>query len=305
MKGFNALDQLTNAAAETAAEALYGSPASIKFVAENTDLSTIKPMKVTFQDIIQAIIEVGANDLAADPSNDYDINTFTGSGGVGDLNGDGVVSVADLLEFLITFGQAWGSSSSNLFNPSTIEFTDSDAHQIGTNITTITFSSGDVTVVDAGTQTITVDNTNDLVEITSLNSTLDLTLVPSKEITFSSYANSAAYVSTTQANQTIVLWAYIRLYDSSSVQLGTTAQIFLGNKTFAQAQAGQVWETFNPVTVINSTILSGTGHTSGWNNSNVDKYDIRLAAQTNGGGATIQLDNVRVKMTSGQYTPEI
>lgn len=289
MKNLNSLAALTDGAANAPEDVLSGTPGNVNFVVENNTLSPAPPQKVNFEQIIQALIAQGLTDVAGDPANNLSLATFTGSGGVGDLNNDGQVSSADLLEFLINFGGSWAGSNSMLFQESEMEFSDGVLTTLNdTTWTTIQFDSADYTVF-AGTQNVTVDyTTNHSVKFESQTSPYLLKDVLNKYIELKTRNGVLAFVTTELASQRITIRATIDLYDSSDVALGSQGVFEWKEESFAEAGIN-VWTQPGVFQITNDLIATECGVTDGMENGSFNSIVITLQAKTSGGNATIDL----------------
>lgn len=121
--------------------------------------------KVTFEDIMAAIVETGVDALVNAGYGTTSTYTADGSAVTGDLDGDGSVSTTDLLIFLTSFGSLVDQVLYN-FNLSVFRHSSGGQRDLisrdvfyDMNITT---SSADTT----GSQNVTIDTTNGAVTIT-------------------------------------------------------------------------------------------------------------------------------------------
>jgi len=289
MKNLNSLAALTDGVSSAPEDVLSDTPGNVNFVVENNTLSPAPPQKVTFDQIIQALMVGPLTDIANDPSNNLSLATFTGSGGVGDFNNDGEVGSGDLLDFLTWFGNSWAGANSNLFQPSKMTFTDGVNTLLNdTTWTTIQFDSADYTVT-AGTQNVTVDHTtNHSLKLTSQTSPYLLKDVPNKYIELSTEEEVLAIVTTEISNQRITIRATIDLYDSSDIALGSQATFEWHEKGFWEAST-HAWTYPGVRTILNSEIAALCSVTDGMENGSFHSVVITLQAKTNSGNATLDL----------------
>lgn len=289
MKNLNSLAALTDGAANPPEDVLSGTPSDVNFVVENNTLSPAPPQKVTFEQIIQALIAQGLTDVANDPANNLTIDTFTGSGGIGDLDNDGSVGSNDLIQFLVYFGSSWAGANSAIFQESEMEFSDGVLTALNdTTWTTIQFDSADYTVV-AGTQNVTVDyTTNHSVKFESQTSPYLLKDVLNKYIELKTRNGVLAFVTTELASQRITIRATIDLYDSSDVALGSQGVFEWKEEIFAEAGIN-VWTQPGVFQITNDLIATECGVTDGMENGSFNSIVITLQAKTSSGNATIDL----------------
>lgn len=289
MKKLDALDPLTDGAANLPEDVLSDTPGNVNFVVENNTLSPAPPQKVTFEQIIQALMAGPLTDLANDPNNNLSLATFTGSGGLGDLDNNGGVGTNDLLEFLTYFGTSWAGANSGIFQESIMEFDDGVLTTLNdTTWTTLEFDSADYTVT-AGTQNVTVDyTTNHSVEFESQTSPYLLKDVLNKYIELRTKTGVLAYVTTELASQRITIRATIDLYDSSDVALGSQGVFEWKEESFDEAGIS-FWGQPGILEITNTLIATECGVTDGMENGSFNSIVITLQAKTNSGNATIDL----------------
>jgi|11_taG_2_1085331.scaffolds.fasta_scaffold00088_39 hypothetical protein len=97
MKRLDLLDDIAN----DAADYLATSPNTI-FLVQPSGNGSVK--KITFEDIMAAIVQSGAQTLIDAGYGTSTTYTADGSSTLGDLDGDGSVTTSDLLQFLVQFG---------------------------------------------------------------------------------------------------------------------------------------------------------------------------------------------------------
>jgi hypothetical protein len=302
MKNLDALDPLTDLSSSDPEDVLSDNPGDVNFVVENNTLSPAPPQKVTFEQIIQALMAQGLTDIANDPNNNLSLATFTGSGGVGDLNNDGQVSVADLLSFLTYFGSTWTDPIQSLFTPSVVKFTDSDNVILDEAWTTLSFAQSDFTVT-AGTQNVIVDyTTNHDIKFASQTSPYLLRNVPYKEILLSTHQGNLASVITQVADQEISVRVTIDLFNVGGTALGGQGYFDWTSKTFKEAGTS-FWLGPGMIEITSSEIATQCSVTDGLDNTSFDSVVVKLQAKTNGGGATLNLNSPRITLRQN-YIPE-
>jgi hypothetical protein len=304
MKNLNSLAALTDNASSDPEFVLSDTPQDVYFVVENnTLLPAPVPQKLSFDQIIQALMAGPLTDIANDPTNNLSLATFTGSGGLGDLNNDGEVSTADLLEFLTMFGNSWTDPVQSLFDESVFTFSDSDIVTLNDSTwTTLSFDLGDYSVT-AGTQNVTVDHTtNHNVKFASQTSPYLLRDVPYKEILLNAVNGEFAEVTTDIANQTITVRAVIDVFNISGVALGAQGYFDWTEKTFGQAGT-KTWNGPGQKQITSSEIATECGVTDGLDNTAFDSVVVTLQAKTDAGEATIRLKKPRITLRQN-YIPE-
>jgi hypothetical protein len=276
MKNIGGLDDLTNTSGSSSAVTLYSEPEKARFVVENNDLSKVQ--KVSFSDIIAAIIQVGANDIVA--AGYADASVFTGPTGVyGDLDGSGNVNTADLLEFLTTFGNTWGVTSS-LFSPTLITIQDtsgtSRTSYTGTEIQMVLPASAYVTV-DPGTQSVTVDYDNELVVIESAGSSVPISAWTNMKVQLSGLFGCSVFT----AGDAVTVECRYTLMNPTGGVLSSGVTDIISNKSIDSAGTdSQVTVDLN----LNSAVLESTTQiTGGWTNADIDKIEFSFYAYTESG----------------------
>jgi len=289
MKNLDALDPLTDVGANVPEDVLSGTPGNVNFVVENNTLSPAPPQKVTFEQIIQALMAGPLGDMANDPNNNLSLATFTGSGGLGDLDNDGAVGSNDLIAFLIYFGNSWAGSNSGIFQESIMVFEDGLATILNdTTWTTLEFDSADYTVI-AGTQNVSVDyTTNHSVEFESQTSPYLLKDVLNKYIELKTNTGALGLVQAELAGQRITIRATIDLYDSSDVALGSQGVFEWKEESFDEAGVS-VWVQPGVLEITNDLIATECGVTDGMENDSFNSIVITLQAKTSAGSATMDL----------------
>jgi hypothetical protein len=304
MKNFDSLDTLTDSSSSNPEDVLSGSASTINFVVENNTLSPAPPQKVTFSNIIQALILQGFTDIADDPGNNFSLSTFTGSGGVGDLNDNGSVETADLLAFLVTFGSSWSNAANSLFQDSVVSFSDGVYTAINdTTWTTLPFDSGDYTVT-AGTQNVTVDDTtNHDIKFESQASPYLLRDVPYKEIYVYAPPGQFALVTTSLANQRITVRLVVDLFNSSDGSLGAQGTFEISEASFGSSAAHPWINAPINVEITSQQIGDACSVADGLDNANFYYAVVSLQAKTNAGDGTIKLRKPKITLRQN-YIPE-
>lgn len=298
MRGFNALDELTDDSSATPAETIINSPDAIQFVVENTDLSTVKPMKITYQDFILAILQSGIQDLVDSDQNSYTLDTFTSGGQLADFNDDGNVGSADLLEFLTLYGQEWGNTVSGDFTQSQveIELDTSPAQEFNDTGTTLNIGTGMTTTTTAGSQVITHDTTNNVIKIADGDTPIHFHDIPNKalEITGFTQAGNPLEVQTFEANTTIRLKAVIKLYSAADAQLGNDCEFtIMGyNQVAAGVQSVNVQPKVLETTDVRTQTFEDGVFNDGWSNQSVEYFTVEFVAETEGGTAALIQTNL-------------
>lgn len=272
MKNIGGLDDLSSGGASSAAT-LYSDAAKSKFVVEHDDENVVQ--KVSFADIIAAIIQVGANDIVA--SGYADASVFTGPTGIyGDVDGSGAVNTADLLEFLTAFGSTWGQTSS-LFSSSRIVVNDSTGVNRtvydASTIQMVLPSSTYVTVIQ-GTQTVVVDYANELISIESASSAVPISAWTNMKVVFTGSLGCAVVV----ADDLVNVELRYTLYDSSGTSLGNGANLLIAN--YQVGEAGPDQSVSIDFTLDSPTLETKTGITGGWTNADIDKIEFSFFAYT-------------------------
>jgi len=303
MKNLNSLDPLTDGSSSDPEDVLSDTPSDVNFVVENSSLADAPPQKVTFSQIIQALMAGPIGDMASDPNNNLSLATFTGSGGLGDLNNDGDVSTADLLSFLTNFGAAWSSASNSTFVASVVQFSDSDIVVLNdTTWTTLSFDSGHFTAT-AGTQNVTVDyTTNHDIKFASQTSPYLLKNVPYKEVFLSATNGALADITTTIYDQTIDIRATIDLFDSGGTSLGAQGYFTWASKTFVQVGTNN-WEGPGTLEITSSEIANKCAVADGLDNISFDSVVVTLQAKVDSGSATMRLNKPKVTLRQN-YIPK-
>lgn len=295
MKNFGSLSQLQNTGnTETATEVLKNSPEDVVFVGCNSGYTGLEgvPFSFTFENIIQALLQGALEEISADPGNGVDIATLTGTGGIGDLDDDGAVSTADLLDFLVNFGQNWSLGNSSLFQPTKLKFVDGTTTLVDGNLTVLGFDSNDSVGPLAGTQDVTVDGSNNLVKIDKSSAAYPLHVLLDKHLLVGARGNHGILQVTTQvAGETLELLARVKIYDEANVQLGNTIEEAIYSQTFNEAVTDFLVATESHALITNTTVEDITGYSLGWKNSNFRYLTVQIVAKTrNGTNAYVSLD---------------
>ena len=299
MKGLNGLDDLTDNSSNLPAHVLYSDPSNVHFVVENNSLSTPVVQKVTWDQLIKSIIEVGVNDLVA--AGYGSIDTYSPNGILGDLNGDGEVSTADLLEFLTMFGQGWLDAAGSFWQATVAEINNGGLTNVTSSITVLNFDTADVTVTQ-GTQAVTVSGAGNSITIESGTSETPISALSTKQLTiFTDVSTDAFTVVTTQSNERVEYYVLVDCYDDSDVQVGSTVQYNFGTGFFSVAG------TFSTGTVgsadygaIPLSAFTTAGVTDGLANSSVEKLVVKFGAKTDNGTSTlVNINNLDIRLVNG------
>jgi len=295
MRGFNALDTLTNAGSDSAAVTMDSSPDAIVFVAENTNLPIPKPMKVTFGDIMAAIVTRGVQDLVN--SGIGSIEDYTFGNVVGDFNGDGEVGSGDLLEFLVVFGTSWASNSSAFFQPTTVYITNTAATSVtATTIVTsqvLSFAASDVTS-DGGTQNVTLSTNT--IRIAEQGSPYDIDVVQNKQLSFTFFEGGMTF-DIEEANTQVTVYASISMYDVYDNQLGSTVLVpVISALHFSNAGTNIALAQAYNYETNNASLGSVSGASGGLDVEGLSYIEVQLKALTNGGAVSISIEVFEMKL---------
>lgn len=152
---FGDLPAITPGTDQDVANVLANNPTNFLFVVDDTSDNDHK--KVTFDDIAGGIAAALAEGLTTEQT-----AYFTGdvSGLPADLNGDGSVSTADLLEFLTAFGGISDGLDSSVRITTTASATLDETNIGQANAEVIPFTTSDASIT-AGNCALTIDGTND------------------------------------------------------------------------------------------------------------------------------------------------
>ena len=300
MRGFNALDELTDDSSATPAETMLNSPDAIQFVVENTDLSTVKPMKITYEDFILAILQSGIEDLVDSDQNNYTLDTFTFGGQLADFDDNGTVGTSDLLEFLTLFGQEWSTTTSALFESSAITINIEDV-DLNASFQTIPLTVAGSVTNKAGTQIITYDTTNNLIKIADGDTPVHFHDVPGKRLLLGSLLNAYDFAAP-EAGVSIQMRFLIKLYSAADVQLGDDIIKNLAatganyNIPFASASyvIDQPSVSLTTSSVDNQSFIDGVFN-DGWSNQAVEYFTIEIQARV-GVGISATVNSAEFKI---------
>jgi len=299
MKGLNGLDDLTDNSSNLPAHVLYSDPTNVHFVVENNSLTTPVVQKVTWDQLIKSIIEVGVNDLVA--AGYGDINTYSPGGLVGDLNGDGAVGTADLLEFLVLFGSSWQSAAGSFWEPTVAEVNNGNLTNVGSSMTTLSFDTPDVTVTQ-GTQAVTVSGAANSITIESGTSETPISALATKELkVFTDVSTDAFTVVTSQSNERVEYYLLVDCYDDSDVQVGSTVQYNFATGFFGAAgtfSTGTVGSANYGAIPLNA--FTNAGITDGLANTSIEKLVVKFGAKTDNGTSTlVNINNLDIRLVNG------
>lgn len=298
MKGLNGLDDLTDNSSNLPAHVLYSDPTNVHFVVENNSLSTPVVQKVTWDQLIKSIIEVGVNDLVA--AGYGSTSTYSPGGILGDLNGDGSVSTADLLEFLTLFGQSWSDNAGEFWQATTATVANANNTIISSSVTTLSFDSPDVTVTQ-GTQAVTVSGAANTITIESGSGNTPISALSTKKLRVTSESGADAFtVITYQAEEIVQYWVVVRCYDSSGVQVGSTVQHQMAQGNFGEAGTYST-NTAQANTFGDIPASEFTGNiTDGLANTDIEKIVVNFGASNSSGDDTIVIiNNLQIALVNG------
>ena len=298
MKDFDGLDALTNSGSDNPQDTMNGAPDSVVFVAENKDLAagTRRPMKVTFGDLMAAIVTQGINDLAN--AGQGTVADYTFGGVVGDFNGDGEVGSADLLDFLVLYGGNWADATSPLFQPSSFRVTSSPTTSVTssdeTAPTVLSFNNADV-APNVGTQSITVTESTNTIRITEQGDPYFLDVLPNKELKFV-LPGGALTLDVEEADTRFYIVAKVSLYDSSDNQLGSTGIVPMQGQLYFFDAGTQDQINGTTLTTTTEQMATATGATNGLDVDDLSYIEIQLAAYTNGPNIGVTINDLTVKL---------
>ena len=166
-----------------------------------------------------------------------DVGADNNTGLSGDLNGDGSVSTADLLEFLTQFGLIDTDDPDNEDNYSPRYVTISDVST--QDVSSVDFSSDHKELLvwtdadissNTGQLNIGINDTSNFFTIES-NQYFDMSALPAKKLKFSNgdATERGITVYPNMVGGEIKLWAQIKLFTSADIQLGSTGYFVLGS----------------------------------------------------------------------------
>lgn len=304
MKNFGSLSELqNNGDTETPAEVLKNSPDDVVFVACNSGLtgSEGKPLRFTFNDIIQALLQGALEDLVLDINSPVTTELVTGTGGFGDLDDDGAVGTSDLIELLTVFGGAWSDTNSSLFVRTKVKI---EQGQLFTTsipdgeVRTIDFALSDVVTTEPGSQNVVKDATNNLIKIQSSTTAghYPLYAVQDKYLYIGMEGGTSYHVINTVAGETNRVQARIKIYDEDDNQLGTDIVSEVASQTFESAGPNNI-VGMQQTLIQNFYVEQESGHTGGWNADDFDYLTVQLEAYNDSGSEfLIAMRNCRIEL---------
>jgi len=151
---FGGLPPITPGSGEDVANVLASNPTNFLFAVD--DFAENDHKKVTLDDIAGALAAGLVDGL---PTGGTAYYTGETSGLPADLNNDGQVSTADLLEFLTAFGEVGDGSDTSVRLTTTASLSLDDTNEGPDNADTLTFTTSD-SAISTGTAALTVDGTN-------------------------------------------------------------------------------------------------------------------------------------------------
>lgn len=257
MKRLDLLDDLGGAGASSPADRLYISPDEVYFL---TQFSTNSVSKVTFQDIVASIVQVGAQNLIDAGVGNSSTYTADGSTTLGDLDGDGSVSVSDLLEFLTQFGQVYGTTVGT-FNPSLTVINSGSDIQLVSQSTyyRITYGSGqgNYIIEQSGSQDVTFTPGSGQVDFEE--NQIEIGPLGGKYIKTVGVTSGTCGISVTpkEDGTQIQFWMYVKAVDSNGTLLSTEVRD-LGTYTYNTGPAVDAGFGQQIVSESNSTVMNET-----------------------------------------------
>jgi len=294
---FNDLDTVPLSTYDSVSERLTEEASNFLFAVH--DVSGSEHRKVTFDDIAGAVTVDAINTVIAGGGGD--VATFTGStsGVFGDLNDDGSVSTADLLQFLTVYGQ-----------PPTLVYDDGEVDLTACPTTTVNNDTGGAyfdpstgiesdldqleisnPTVSQGAFTVNVDTTND-----------KITISEGSGVNWNSFANKAikvvAITTGTRFVSEVALafgapWLRVRTYNPSSVLINSSWIQLTGYA--AADDAGQNVDQ----TVTEDILIGGSNNSNGidLSNTNVDSVEIEVYFNdVSGFVSTAEIENLTLEL---------
>jgi hypothetical protein len=241
-----------------------------------------------------------------------DVGGDNNTGLTGDLNGDGSVTTADLLEFLIQFGQIDTDDPDSEDNYSPRYVTINDATVQST--IDFDFSSGDYKLLawtnddlssTEGQLDIGPNASLDLFTIES-SQYFDMSAIPAKKLRFSNgdAAERGVTVYPSSAAGILGLWAKIRLFNASDQLLGTAGYFDLDSTSIGGTLPADgavklyVNGTANGVrTITSEQLYNETGIY--WSNTFIDKIEISYYLSSSVSGINeIKIDNLVARLNA-------
>lgn len=257
------------------ADVLYNSPESVHFL---TQYDTTGVSKVAFEDIVKSIVQVGAQTLIDAGYGSSTTYTADGATDLGDLNGDGTVNTADLLQFLTVFGAIYDLATSTFqYTHVMVDDQNLSATVILTGIDqwyNIPYGSNNGTgfqVVQTGSQDVTFVPQDGLITIEE--NLVELGTQSGLFFTFdgASIATTGIMVDPKEDGTQIAFQYEVRAFNGAS--LVETKIVDMGTGTYdveGDFQDSNLWST--------NLSLSGTTFDA-MNDPNVDKYTIKFQAK--------------------------
>lgn len=288
------------------------------FIANDTNED--KHVRVDFNDIVGALVLdlVNANIDAGFGNTTTYTNDTTGV--IGDFNGDGVVSTADLLEFLTLFGAPPTFPS---YNPRTVYLdtgqntsllalsgtstADYSSIIAGGNFGRIDITTSGSVVSADGTLDVTIDTGSDTVTFADpVLGNYNMSGAPNKKIIIREIDDSqAAFAFTTQlADERVFVFVKVRAFSSGGTQIGedfyhNIADVQTSEPAIIPVPLSQTLFVIGGggggVTSNNSTL--GTVIPNGLANTSIDSLEVSFyAASLMGSASFVQIQDVQVKL---------
>jgi hypothetical protein len=232
-----------------------------------------------------------------------DVGADNNTGLSGDLNGDGSVTAADLLQFLGQFGliDTDDPDSADNYSPryvtinnvatqdvSSVDFSSDHKELLGWTNADISSNTGQL---DIG-----INDTSKFFTIES-NQYFDMSAIPAKKLRFShgDATETGVTVYPNMVGGVIRLWAKIRLFNSSDLQLGTTGYFelstFVNNTTLPADGAVKVYINNSPNgvrTITSEQLYNETGIY--YSNTSLDKIEVSYYVSS----SVSDLDDVKI-----------
>lgn len=215
-------------------EAITDDLGLISLLADSTIPGYTGVKRFTLADFSTAIVQGGYQDLVN--AGVGTLADYTGATGLlGDFDGDGSVTVSDLLTFLTLFGQLF-ESDNDLFQQSEVPIDVTQGSQVVSYTSTtqenlyLTFAASHVDTSSsnftAGSNGVTVLDDDDEIQFTS-GTGLPITSWTTKGVSVLPDAGALFRLTTTLPNQTVGFFAEVRGFNSANTVI-LTEEIFMG-----------------------------------------------------------------------------
>lgn len=255
------------------------------FLVHDTNLDTHR--KVDFQDIGGALTLGFIQSNIANGYGSEEGYTDPGTGLVGDFNGDGSVTTADLLEFLIAFGSDItdvpdGPGAYDLRYIRVDSAPDTDLTNVAAGVKTrLNFEGGNVTIT-TGDLDVTVASTDDQFTISS-SSVFDITSIPSKKLKFNAYGSTpGVQFDSAIALGQVLLFAKIECLNNTNELVGNEAYFQIADLSSFNASAGvNIANTWATAVCDSPWVEENCGVIGGFSSSNVKKIRFSYYIQSN------------------------